>query len=447
MKKKYIFVSSEDNKYLVKGGIGTYLGIFTKELAQNYSDISVTWIAQSPSSESFEEMSSGVHRVYLPSKNNLRSYAESVDAWVKKIVQRNIENGKRVVVESPEWEGLLSGFFSRYDHDNLLKVSRVHTPVAVTAALSQFAIGQSEIVQMKHEKIQMSASDLLSSPTKYIWDATVSEVYKGVEPEVENVVIPNCVNTRSFKPSVLKRDSAIDLFASTSSKKIEAQNHNIFIVGSVEKRKGSDLVVKMAEQVIKEIPHAHFYFIGHHHSDGGDRLTANKKLSVEALRGMASKEANSNIHFTGYFPYEKLPSVMPAGDLFVVSYLGDNFPGVVAEIGLSKRPLLALLRGGVNEMLHTSQGFAALTIDGYNEEEIIEQGVKGIIGNYRAPQIAKTHASNLFNKIVTEYNEGNVVHQLVNKYDQALLAKSAPTLSTQRLVHLKRKQYEQHSSL
>lgn len=63
-KKDIIFVSSEDDKHLVKGGIGTYLGIFTRVLAKEHPEFNITWISQSSNNTEFEEQDGNVRRIY-----------------------------------------------------------------------------------------------------------------------------------------------------------------------------------------------------------------------------------------------------------------------------------------------------------------------------------------------------------------------------------------------
>jgi len=43
-----IFVSSEDDKYIVAGGIGTYIGVLIKAIKRDNKDINIYWISKSP---------------------------------------------------------------------------------------------------------------------------------------------------------------------------------------------------------------------------------------------------------------------------------------------------------------------------------------------------------------------------------------------------------------
>lgn len=62
------------------------------------------------------------------------------------------------------------------------------------------------------------------------------------------------------------------------------------------------------------------------------------------------------IVFANYIDHKLLPDIVASGDLFPIMSLGDNFPGTVAEISLAAKPILALKRGGVAEMLTNRKG-------------------------------------------------------------------------------------------
>lgn len=50
-----IFVSSEDDKYIVSGGIVTYIGVFTKFIRKLFPSIKVFWISKSHTGKRFIE--------------------------------------------------------------------------------------------------------------------------------------------------------------------------------------------------------------------------------------------------------------------------------------------------------------------------------------------------------------------------------------------------------
>lgn len=44
----YIIVSTEDHDELVKGGIGTYLGLLFSAVKENLENVRIIWITESP---------------------------------------------------------------------------------------------------------------------------------------------------------------------------------------------------------------------------------------------------------------------------------------------------------------------------------------------------------------------------------------------------------------
>ena len=418
-----IFVSTEDDKYLVKGGIGTYLGIFSRTLKEKYKKINVIWISESYTSEKFIEISGNLKRIYIPQKENQKySLAKDISYEVENEINeafKNFGEYARIIIESPEWEGLLSELYSKIKSKQILKVTRFHTPLIVTAKLNGLVLNSEDKKQIEREKIQAISSDLLSFPTNYIKESCLAKMIKEKEFDIPFITISNCIDTKRFFPEFNTRNEAIRAFFELTSVNINPDDLNIFILGSIEKRKGTDLIVSMVEEVVKILPNAKFYFIGHYHIDGDNELTANKKLSVSDLKSSLSINAQQNIFFVGYIDHHKIPSVMQAGDLFIINYLGDNFPGVIAEIGLSKRPLLALPRGGVKEILEVDDKYAALIIDGFTSEEIINSGVKQILSFYSS--VKDDFLVDMFyKKLIQNYNEDTIVELLLSSYSNSL---------------------------
>lgn len=86
-----IFISAEDNKYNVLGGIGTYLGLLIRETKKLFPEIDVYWITKSSSNKEFEENNNGATTYYLsetPDYNN-RPFYQFIDKWQTDEVVKN----------------------------------------------------------------------------------------------------------------------------------------------------------------------------------------------------------------------------------------------------------------------------------------------------------------------------------------------------------------------
>lgn len=422
----YILVSSEDDQYLVKGGIGTYTGVLTRAIRELFPEIKVSWLTESHNGQDFDEVDCyGVERHYISRLENdsLQDFAKKLNTRTEQLIEGIQEQGDyKIIVESPEWEGLLTELFCKLDDPNILKVSRIHTPLAVTSVLNNIQLEDEQIQQMAGEKLQMLASDFLSSPTQYVLDATIEKVFDGDIPSIPSKVIPNCIDIDKFLSNeILSRNESIQAFKEGVYEKISSDNFNIFVVGSVEKRKGSDIVMNSVETVCKEIPNAHFYFLGHYLKDDGNSLTSNKKLTPESLLSNLPKELHDRVNFVGYVDHSLLPKLMNAGDLFPICYLGDNFPGVVAEIALSERPMSAFLRGGVPEMVKSPTGEYLTSCFSSEDTHTVSKLLSdSIISVYNDTERATSHAQALKNHMIKTFSKKNVVGQMFDQYSKLL---------------------------
>jgi len=149
-----IFVSAEDNKYNVLGGIGTYLGLLIRETNKLFPEIDIHWITKSPNNKEFEEINNGAKTYYLsevpdyrykPFYNFIKNcqpneaiksyiFSEKVSDQVKKIL--SLYKNKNIVIESGEWEGLGYDIYKYHNLKNILKVVRLHTPLATVSFVS-----------------------------------------------------------------------------------------------------------------------------------------------------------------------------------------------------------------------------------------------------------------------------------------------------------------------
>ncbi len=431
----WIFITSEDNKYNVLGGIGTYVGNLSKLLRRYCPEIKdIYWLTKSHLKHDFSEVDEyGVKRYYFSDKpeyidckfykNIINQPENSIFTFNEKISKKIIEiiNDKgnlKGVVESPDWEGLGSDVFKFINNKNVLKVARIHTPLAVCIKYDLQAINSITTIQLIKEYLTLVNCDLFSAPTEYMLTDSLKEVWGNKSllkiSKKNQIVIPNPINDDSFRKDLLKREEAITFFNKvTKSNFLNNSSFNVFIIGSVEARKGVDLVIDSIPSLVDKIPDIKFCFIGR---IVGETSTINKKLSSNSLLKRINSKYHKNVLFTGYIDYTTLPFVIHAGDLFPIMYFGDNFPGVVAEIGLSKKPILALKRGGVSEMLTNSKGeFLAYDL-GISISGATKRLVKGIINLYSNKQRSSRIAEQVHKHFKNKYQSRKLTKSFFDKY-------------------------------
>lgn len=418
----YILVSTEDDKYLVTGGIGTYTGLLSQHLAKTYPDMDVTWYAESPDRYFSEEEGSNLHRHYLSllGEDGQRISNQNYRANLQERIQRQLSNifsenpESKVVIEAPEWQGLLADLFEEIDDPRVVKISRIHTPLSVLLQLQDNPPAQPG-GQVTREYKQMNRSDLLSSPTQYMLNATLNAAPPGLRPDTRSIVIPNPINTADFSKESSSREEAVNLFREHTGCDIQADNYNIFVIGRVEKRKGIGIITDAAKKIVEAIPNAHIYFLGRHSQD--NQGTEQHPSPSDILETLPA-DVHDHIHFAGYVDHGLLPDLMAAGDVFPICYLRDNFPGVLAEVGLSKRPIIAYLKGGVPEMVRAEDGsYLAQTIPGeVSVEEASDALAQGIEEIYRHPEQAQRKADALCSHLRKSYDTGTLVNQMLESY-------------------------------
>jgi glycosyltransferase involved in cell wall biosynthesis len=420
-----VFVSSEDDRYLVKGGIGTAIGVLTDAIRDLYPDRRVEWITESPTAVTFREQEGSVTRHYLSRKEGgavmpLSRFARKVDGYLRTIVEERLKDrsGSGVIIEAADWEGLAAGVFKNLTSDEVLKVSRLHTPLALCAGVNELTLTSADRSQIEREKLQLHCSDFLSAPTEFVLANTLETVLNGSIEYPPSAVIPNCANVAGFKPSKNGRRQSLDHLRKATGITLPESAFKVFVLGSVEIRKGVRIIQEAVPKIFDSIPDCHLVWIGHYGASG--ELTANSKLALETFYSGIQEQWRNRVHLTGYIDHGELPHVLPAADLFAVCYLADNFPGVVLEIALSEKPLVALLRGGVPEMIVDQDRPLALVLDDELPRSIPEQLRDAARSHFHDPSEARMLARELRHHVLGRFSPETVTPRLLATYDHFL---------------------------
>ena len=185
----YLIVSTEDDVRLVKGGIGTYLGLLVQAFSKYRPNINLIWLTESPSNRFFVERRFGCRVFYIP-KSNLRHKICKACERICKIFANSPKN--KVFVEAPDWEGLLSDLYSKISYKNVVKITRLHSVLALTKQ-GRVSFSKEEKQQIKREHEQLLHTDIISAPTQYVYDFTY-HLSKGALRNIPHFIIPNFIN-------------------------------------------------------------------------------------------------------------------------------------------------------------------------------------------------------------------------------------------------------------
>lgn len=440
MFERCIFVSGEDDQYLVYGGIGTYLGVLTKWIRVLYPSTEVIWIAKSPVAHDICEIDPyGVRRIYLAEfvdrdelpffehyshlrDDRLAKYASFLHRIEEQVAfELDRSPGKTTLLEVGEWEGHTQGLFRCYrNYSSLFKVARLHTPLAVCMEQNHLAQSSLNYLQMLNEFQQIKHADYLSSCTHYMKERVIAKVLGPQHPLSTQIhVHPNPIDIDSYKSSSYSREESLKFLCELRKESVSKETFNIFIVGSVESRKGVEYVIRAIPETVDAVPNARFCFFGHHAHEDSSWENANAKLHPSALYQMLPAHYHPNLTFFNYIPHSQLPLVMAGGDVFPILSVGDNFPGTVAEIALSAKPIVALERGGVKEMLQDAMGvFRGISL-GSDLRSASSLLSKALIHLSGSENLRRGIGENLRELVLNKYDPKEVIPNLMDAYWRA----------------------------
>lgn len=423
-----VFVTSEDDKYLVKGGIGTATGILVNTIADNHPLRRVDWITESPSEITFVEQDRGVTRHYISRyskgrKLPLSRFADNIDQYLRHLLDfRRFESPEKgIIIEAADWEGLAAEYFAEHDDAHILKVSRLHTPLVVCAELNRLDQSCENNLQMVREQRQLGASDLLSSPTNYILHKTFDQVLLAESVIPPTVVIPNCADVTGPSGDAQSRGGALNELRRLTGLPLPDAAFHVFVLGSVEIRKGSEIIQRSIPRLFEAIPNCHLTWIGHYATSG--ELTANAKVDASTFYTGIPSQWHHRVHLAGFIEHARLPAVLAAADMYALCYLGDNFPGAVLEIALAGIPMAVLLRGGIPEMIVDRGEPLAYTLGNTAHDSVENQLVTAALQVHGDPASARKLARKLKIHITQKYSAQRVAEQLMESYEQALTCK------------------------
>lgn len=427
----YLIISAEDDERYIKGGIGIYTGTLCNTLNLVFPSIKITWFTLAPPDGQEEIVTKEINfsKVYLAPSD--RSYSNLSIIFSRKIKQKvdeilKVNSRARIIIEAPEMNGLLATVFRDLkQYPNILRVSRVHSPILVSA-INQPQIKEKEI-RIKNEEIQLLNSDILSAPSRYVLDnlkAVLISKYPnfGIKKLecIPNKIIPNPINNEDFYPHKLTRTEAVDLIKKSVNLKADESDYNIFVLGRVEERKGIHIILSSVKYILQKIPQAHFYFFGHH-ADGNiasSFLLSPRKL-IEEYK--FTPQQQEHIHFVGYINSQLLPNIIHAGDIFPICAFEETFSYSSLEFGLSQVPIFYIRKGALPEIIQEN----ALAFDGKNINELSKRVSELIVQHYNDPKLFIEYAEKLRSHILDKYLSDPTVYNIIDLYNNQLIKKES----------------------
>jgi glycosyltransferase involved in cell wall biosynthesis len=174
--------------------------------------------------------------------------------------------------------------------------------------------------------------------------------------------------------------------------------------GNAEWRKGNDLFITLARQVIGRAPELdiHFVWVG----------VPSGALRDDLLEDVHKAGLADHVHLI--LPTPEVLRYMSRFDVFVLCSREDPYPLVVFEAGLCQVPVICFDgAGGSPELIETDGGYVVPYLD-------LDATSSRILDLLRQPDLRRTMGERLAQKIRDRHPAGQSVETLVTLFDQLI---------------------------
>jgi glycosyltransferase involved in cell wall biosynthesis len=176
------------------------------------------------------------------------------------------------------------------------------------------------------QRMAIRRADALVSPSDR-HAREVREEIRLVNKEIH--VIPNAIDLNAF-PDALLYDC-------------QEKSPLILFSGRLEKRKGVDLLLKAASQVVAAIPDVRFVLAGGNH-------ISLKQSTLD--RFVSENHLEDHVHFLGHVPWEQLLEIYRKASLFALPSFYETFGIVALEAMATGTPVVGWRSGALPEIIH-----------------------------------------------------------------------------------------------
>lgn len=159
---------------------------------------------------------------------------------------------------------------------------------------------------------------------------------------IDSFYLPNSINEEEINrvKEILPLDASFKLGFNQSA-------YNIVVVGSVQKRKAQDILLKVVKDFLLIKPNLHFHIVG---------IVSKTWGGVDIHNGIINSEFAERFTFHGHS--DEVVLYMQAADLLIFTSHAEAFPRTVAEYMAIGKPILAADVSGVSEMIkHGENGY------------------------------------------------------------------------------------------
>ena len=187
-----------------------------------------------------------------------------------------------------------------------------------------------------------------------------------------------------------------------SYKEIPSTSPVIMSVGRLERRKGTDIIVKSMNIVWEKYPNAYLILIG-----------LASEFTIHDLKELVPKSQQNQIVYTGFINYKDIPSFYKAADLYVSASQYETFGYTLLEAIAAAKPIVCTDRGAMPE----------LVVDGFNGL-IVPFGDPKSLGESIIELLSNDELLNIFSKnsgeVVQKYDLSNYGDMLMKSYTEII---------------------------
>jgi glycosyltransferase involved in cell wall biosynthesis len=217
------------------------------------------------------------------------------------------------------------------------------------------------------------------------------------------VMIPNGVDNKFCVDEQTLQEAKLYL---AEKYKLGSHNRIISYVGSIEYRKGTDLLAKSWPMVIAKVPEARLFLVG----------PCDKRTEFyQQLEAMLTEHIGKTVFFVGSVKNPEL--YYRASDVFVFPSRNESFGNVLVEAMACGTACLAARIEGVTE---------DILINGYNglsiEQENIEALADAVINLLRAPALKDYLAENAVRTVKEKFRIEKIAERYFELYQSLLSA-------------------------
>jgi len=298
---------------------------------------------------------------------------------------RNIHRAQPVdVVEAAE--GRADGFFVSYLPSRPKLVTRLHTARIFVDRLNAIEAGRSRRLEYWLEKKSILRANLLTAPSQAVVDLTRTWV---PFPNERSLVVPNPIDEKKFRPSVMKRKDLV------------------VFTGRLERRKGVAAIARALPTILKRFPSTEFLFVGSVDTDHDGVKWSDKLLNAvdpvhrERLR-FEQKSRDALVQAYQEAAVCILPSVW------------ENFPYSLLEAMACGTPVVATDCGGFPELIEDGVSGFLVTVD---DSEALASRIGEMLAN---PKLRADIGTNARKRVEELFSVAQVLPSMVSAYEHVI---------------------------